>query len=477
MAPARRRARRRLGRPRSAAAASRPSTPRLRRVVDRPRAGEQRRRARALDLGRDLVERRLHRLDAGGGEVRQVRFGGRPRDVELRRLGAHALERAAGLADARLVLVERRRAASGTRSSAVADAARAARRTRAGPASSAASAVDDRLAQLLAARRASAADPRAACVDARLELAAGLLEPPDLGGERAGALDQRRRAPPWPRRCGAPAPASRSRASNSRRCAAFSCVVGGALIDLDPGDRRLRLLLARLLGAQLLFGRAALVGDLLLLARDALGASSRGCATCSSKPTIAFSCRCCSPCSDGDRGLGRGDDARRAPRSRSRSRSTASPLGLDALAQLLDLALGREDAARFGARAALDRVRRRGRRRRRAWRPAPATTAAAGTGRIASRRRSRRPAMPPRIARRGRPRHAHDVDAAASTPRSRRRAALRRRLPPCPASATTNPTRPALRSRASRSPAAAWSWVCTTTCWSSSPRQASTARS
>ena len=102
-----------------------------------------------------------------------------------------------------------------------------------------------------------------------LELAVRLFEALDLGGQRARPLDQCR-----VRRLGfGGAPrlvAAASRASNSRRCAA-PAVRRPPAVRLDPLDRLARLLLARLLGAQLLFGAPAFDGDLLLLARNPVG--------------------------------------------------------------------------------------------------------------------------------------------------------------------------------------------------------------
>ena len=130
-----------------------------------------------------------------------------------------------------------------------------------------------------ARRRWPRAAPRrgaASCVElggqrgrARLELGGRLLEPLHFGGERGGALDQRRVRRRRLRRRGGSAPRSASRASNSRRCASGQPLVGRALLVLEPRDRRARFLLPAIERVALLLGLAALARELLALLREA----------------------------------------------------------------------------------------------------------------------------------------------------------------------------------------------------------------
>ena len=58
----------------------------------------------ARDLGDDVLDRGVDRLDTGGGQVREVGCRGRSRDLGLHDLGPDGLERVAGAAD--LVLLD-----------------------------------------------------------------------------------------------------------------------------------------------------------------------------------------------------------------------------------------------------------------------------------------------------------------------------------------------------------------------------------
>ena len=187
----------------------------------------------------------------------------------------------------------------------------------------------------------------------RLELCARVFEPAHFDRERARPLDERgvRRF-----RLGGPVRLRLHRLAGIEQPAlrAVQLVVGVALIGLDPGDRLPRFVLSRVLRALLFLGRASLDGDLLALPAMRSAAPS-AVPICRSKPTMAFSCRCCSPCSDVV-----ADSAAAILRSSATelfAHALDRPaLRVGALAQLLDLALGREDAARFGAHAALDHV-------------------------------------------------------------------------------------------------------------------------
>ena len=143
-----------------------------------------------------------------------------------------------------------------------------------------------------------------------------------------------------------------------------------------------------------------------------------------------------------------------------------------ALAQLLDLALGRQDALRFGPHAALDDV---------SAAEDVAVERDHGAGDqpcgVASRVEVGRH---PGVRENGFDDVGHGTRNADEIGQRRepwRRVNRGRRGLLGTPSATTKPTRPALRSRASRRPAAAWACEATTTCWSDSPREASTARS
>ena len=141
-----------------------------------------------LDFDDDLVERRVDRVLAGVREVREIGFGGRARDVELRDHGADRVERgrarsliAASSSSARDA--QRRDRFTGGHAP-----SRAGRRARGTSASSCAwpAAMRRQLVDAPpACRRAPRRAPRRA-----LELGARFFEP-QLGRQRAGALDQR----------------------------------------------------------------------------------------------------------------------------------------------------------------------------------------------------------------------------------------------------------------------------------------------
>ena len=167
---------------------------------------------------------------------------------------------------------------------------RAALRTRRSPARSA-SRARAWCAAVLPARATTRASSSRAASSSRVH----------LDGERAAALDQRgvrrlglgralRLLPAClarlEQRAAAPRSAARRPPAARPRCARSTRAPRPARRSCD---------------AQLFFGAAALDRNLLLLAGDALDGLARRCATCSSKPTMAFSCRCSSACSDGDR--------------------------------------------------------------------------------------------------------------------------------------------------------------------------------
>ena len=325
-------------------------------------------RSSCATSARDLVERGLHGFDAGRGEVRRGRLRRSRASTSSWAASARtASSDAPGLADPQLPARRTARAAPATPRRPPAPA-RAARRTCAGPASSAASADATCRPQLLAAAsslrcRSSAASRRAPRARARPPRAAATSAASALARSTSAA-------------CAALASAVR------RACAcialarleqpalrAVQLLVGGALLALDPLDRLPRFVLAGLLRAQLLLRRPALVGDLLLLPRHALRRVARRCrpaARSRRPPSPAGAAR---PGAT-DRGLGRRRSTMSSAATSSRSRSTVEALLLGALAQLLDLALGREDAARLGARRRLRRRGRRGTLRPRASRPA-----------------------------------------------------------------------------------------------------------
>ena len=152
-------------------------------------------RSSSVDFGEHLVERRLHRVDAGLRQVREVAFGGRARDVELGDHGANRLERGARVLDRRLVLVgldAQRRRPPRRRPARPARSASSARTS----ASSCASPVGDRRAQSSTRRRV--------CSSSAAERAGALLE---LGAPLLRGAALRRRAP----RRARPAPRARRR--------------------------------------------------------------------------------------------------------------------------------------------------------------------------------------------------------------------------------------------------------------------------
>ena len=69
-------------------------------------------------LGRDAIEVHIHRLQADGREVREIRFGRRPGDLEAADVGPHVLEAAPRFANLSIVHVmlraQRRRSIVGS---------------------------------------------------------------------------------------------------------------------------------------------------------------------------------------------------------------------------------------------------------------------------------------------------------------------------------------------------------------------------
>ena len=208
-----------------------------------------------------------------GGEVAEVGLGGRALDFEAA-TPRRARPRAPG-APRGCALPARRTAprSSCDASSAVRTCSRRSsnvRRSSSSWRSDAAIAV----AQLLAARDVPL-QLLGARDDALLELA---RRHPRAAGPRSPArccARPARRARPWPPRSPATGCAAVSRASNSLRCAADSCSsaarcsVSMRWIDCRASSSRCSCV------AQLLFGAAALDGNLLLLARHALGGVAR----------------------------------------------------------------------------------------------------------------------------------------------------------------------------------------------------------
>ena len=187
----------------------------------------------------------------------EVGLGGRARDFELRRLGAHALERRGGRRGSALP-------ARRSRSRSVCDARRRSRTLLAQLVERAQAGVEraprrrrspsrSSLAARLRAPQLLAAPGRARASSSR----AGVLEPLTSTASALGALDQRR-----VRRLGfggaADCACIASRASNSRRCAWFSCSSAARCSASMRAIDCARLLLPRFLRAQLLLGGAAL---------------------------------------------------------------------------------------------------------------------------------------------------------------------------------------------------------------------------
>ena len=166
----------------------------------------------------------------------------------------------------------------------------------------------------------------------------------------------------------------------------------------------------------------------------------------------------------GDRGFGRGDRHVEAGRLLEQPDERRVP-GVGALAQLLDLALGRQDAARLVARAPFDPVRAAedfavardggaaGLARQRPW-PRHSMAATRTFADLRADRVRRRAADDP-----------DECSDAGATTRARRPGTRTRdRGTRDCASTTTKPTRPAARSRTNCRPAAASACVRTTTC-------------
>ena len=190
--------------------------------------------------------------------------------------------------------------------------------------------------------------------DAGLELAGGILEPLDFERERARPFHQRRMRG---LRFSRDARLVRGGLAGLEQLALRrgQLLVRRALLDLDALNRVARLVLAMLLRAQFLFGAAALEGGLVLLPRHAIGRVAGG----RHLEVVA---------DDGlllpvELGLQRGDRRfRRGNRHVEAGRFLEQPdegrvPRVGALAQLLDLALRRQDAARLVARAPFDPVR------------------------------------------------------------------------------------------------------------------------
>ena len=210
----------------------------------------------------------------------------------------------------------------------------------------------DRLAQLLAPllRAQQLFAPRG---DPRFQLASGLLEAPDVGRERGDPLGERRVSGLRLRR------APRLRLHRVARLEQpplrrVQTIVGAALFLFDPGDRRPCLLLTGFLRAQFLFGRPALDADLLLFPVEPLE-RVRAAAHLQLETDDVFFLTVQLRLHRGDGGIGPGDQHVEA-RDLLAQAFDRLAAGLEALAQLLDFALRREDAARLGACAALDLV-------------------------------------------------------------------------------------------------------------------------
>ena len=158
-----------------------------------------------------------------------------------------------------------------------------------------------------------------------------------------------------------PAVAARRRArSSATRCSLC-----------EPRDRSFGLRASGLERGALLFGAPSLERDDVRLARQATRVFVRRGRAARRAPTIAFSCACSSACSTA---IALVASAMRSSRLRDVGRQSRQQLAIaaDALAQLLDLATGGQDAARLDLRAAghemrpaedvaLDRRDRRGR--------------------------------------------------------------------------------------------------------------------
>ena len=304
------------------------------------------RRFELLDLAEHLVERGIDGILAGVREVRQIAFGRRPRDVELRDDGADRVERAARFPDRGLALVARR----AKRGDALVGA-------HDGPAKVVEIAdvgVELPLAGHNRFPQLAHAAPRFLELDrerrgARFDLRRCFLEPLHFGRQRAGPLDERRM-----RR----SRFGRATAGIIDRLARFEQpplrdgqpLVGEALIVFQPRDRGSRFFPTPI-------ERIALLFRLPSLANQLRGALRKARLFVSGVLELRFVAD--------DRlfvlvvlGVERRDGVRRL-RDRGfelcrllREARQRAPLHGDAVAQLLDLAFGLEDATRFGARAA-----------------------------------------------------------------------------------------------------------------------------
>src|SRR5438094_903423 len=304
------------------------------------------RRFELLDLAEHLVERGIDGILAGVREVRQIAFGRRPRDVELRDDGADRVERAARFPDRGLALVARRAKRGDALVGAHDGAAKVVEIADVG--------VELPLAGHNRFPQLAHAAPRFLELDrerrgARFDLRRCFLEPLHFGRQRAGPLDERR-----VRR----SRFGRATAGIIDRLARFEQpplrdgqpLVGEALIVFQPRDRGSRFFPTPI-------ERIALLFRLPSLANQLRGALRKARLFVSGVLELRFVAD--------DRlfvlvvlGVERRDGVRRL-RDRGfelcrllREARQRAPLHGDAVAQLLDLAFGLEDATRFGARAA-----------------------------------------------------------------------------------------------------------------------------
>ncbi len=224
-----------------------------------------------LDLGDDLVERRVDRVLAGVRQVREIRFGGRPGDVQLGDHGANRIERAARFLDRRFerlggvaqldhrVAGRHHRLPEGVELALVGVELHFAR--------------GDRFAQLRGAA-AAALEIGAERGKTLFQFDGRLLETPHLGRQRARALDQRRvRGARFGR---APAQVV-GRLARLEQAALRDGqpLVGLPLLVVQPGDRRARFFLPAIEAVALVFRLRALARELFRLLREARSAHRR----------------------------------------------------------------------------------------------------------------------------------------------------------------------------------------------------------
>ena len=308
---------RRPARPRTTAPSS--TLGGLRRVLDGFRAAQQAVLLHLRDFGRDLVERRLHRL---AQEVARC-----PRsDSAVARWTSSCAASSRTASSARRASRMRTSCASNCPRSSC-DASSAVRTCSRKVVERAQVLVElplgrgDRRRAAPRGARCSAAAPRPGD-DALLELARGVFETLHLDRERAAALDERR-----VRRLGlgghprlVVGRLARLEELPLRR---RQLLVGRALLGLDALNRLPRLVLALFLRAQLLFRAATLDGDLLLLPRHAVGGfAGRGDlqVVTDDRLFLAMQLRL----ERGDRRFSRGDRRRRGPPVSSSSRTSVA---------------------------------------------------------------------------------------------------------------------------------------------------------